>query len=305
MLSCGPLAPLASLDEWRRLREAYLRTLDYPDWQPFSFAEQGGHDVITHAQALCDAATIVLWIGTGLADQLLLTWVVQLLRLLRVDPARLGVIQFTQHPAARDYEICGVGLLDLDALARHPPPSSLDADMLAQIDGTWAAVTAPTPDALVRLAMTTAEPPTLLRRSLASLLRRFPDGTTGLSDWDMNLLRWTAERGPHAARVIGHTIGYATDTRDAVGDRYLFARLRALADTRQPRPLVTLVESGQLRGSVELTDAGRAVLARALNALDANGIDEWVGGTHLDSRHGNVWVHENGRLERWGGPGRP
>ena len=275
MISCGPLAPLTSLDEWRRLREGYLRTLDYPDWEPFSFAEQGGYDVITHAQTLHDAATIVLWIGTGLADQLLLTWVVQLLRLLQLDAARLRVIQFTQHPVARDFEICGVGLLDLDALARHPAPSSLDADMLVQIDRTWAAVTAPTPDALVRLAMNAAEPPTLLRRSLASLLRRFPDATTGLSDWDMELLRWTAEHEPDAVRVIGYTIGYAMDTRDAVGDGYLFARLRALADTRQRRPLVTLVESGQLRGSrVALTDAGRAVLAGTLNALDANGIDE-------------------------------
>jgi len=38
VLSCGPLPPFRSLGEWQRVREAYLRTLDYPEEEPFSFA---------------------------------------------------------------------------------------------------------------------------------------------------------------------------------------------------------------------------------------------------------------------------
>jgi hypothetical protein len=197
-------------------------------------------------------------------------------------------------------------MLGLEALAGHPPAMSLDDDVLTGLESAWAAITAPTPERLAGLLVARTTPMPLLERSLASLLGRFPSKTTGLSHWDVELLRHTAERGPDAMRVIGHTIGHGMETRDLVGDGYLFARLRSLADTRQPRPLVTLAASGRLRGSrVELTNAGRAVLAGTLNALDVNGIDDWVGGTHLESRQGNVWVHDDGRLERRGGPGQP
>lgn len=299
VLSCGPLPPFTSLPQWQRLREAYLRTLDYPDQPPFSFAAAGGPDLLTNAHALRDAATIVLWIGTGVAEQLLLAWVVQLLRLVNVEGTRLRVIQFSQHRAAPDFEVYSIGLMDVDGLAAHPPALSLGDEALASIDTAWAAITAPTPEPLARLLAEGAGPMRLLHRSLASLLHRFPSATSGLSHWDMELLRHTAERGPVVARVIGHTLGQGMETRDLVGDGYLFARLRYLAATGHAQPLVTLAGTGHLRGSrVDLTDAGRAVLAGTLNAVEANGIDDWVGGTHLDSRQGNVWFHDNGTLVR-------
>jgi hypothetical protein len=36
------------------------------------------------------------------------------------------------------------------------------------------------------------------------------------------------------------------------------------------------------------------VIVQSLTAL--NGIDDWVGGVHLDSRAGNVWYHKDGTL---------
>jgi len=189
-------------------------------------------------------------------------------------------------------------------LEARPAPVSLDEDALANLETAWAAVTAPTPERLADLVGPPVASVPLLHRSLASLLGRFPSKTSGLSHWDLEWLRHTAERGPEAARVIGYTIGYGMETHDLVDDGYLFSRLRALADTRHPRPLVALAGAGHLRDTrVELTDAGRAVLAGTPNALDANDIDDWVGGTHLDSRRGNVWAHEGRRLERRGGPG--
>jgi hypothetical protein len=301
VLSCGPLTPLTSLAEWQRLRETYQRTLDYADRPPFSFASQGRPDLVTSAPVLREAAAIVLWVGTGVAEQLLLAWVVQLLRLLQIDPARLRVIQFTQHPASPEFEVYGLGLLDTAALAAHPPAVGVDDETRARLERAWAAVTAPTPDDLAALVAERSQAVPLLERSLASLLLRFPSATRGLSHWDTELLRHTAERGPLAVRVIGHTLGQSLETRDLVGDTYLFGRLRYLADPSRPRPLVTLLGPGQLRGArVDLTDTGRAVLAGTLNAVSANGIDDWVGGTHLDSKQGNVWFHDHGTLVRGG-----
>jgi hypothetical protein len=49
-------------------------------------------------------------------------------------------------------------------------------------------------------------------------------------------------------------------------------------------------DTTRLRGTeVRLTQHGEAILAGKGNAVEWNGIDEWVGGVHLDSRYGRVW----------------
>jgi hypothetical protein len=137
-----------------------------------------------------------------------------------------------------------------------------------------------------------------LRRSLRSLLERFPDRMTGLNRWDTALLRYTRDVGPASARIVAYTLGYESDGPDQVGDGYLFARLRRLGDPALRHPLLTLsgnrVRIGGTR--VILTDAGLAVLAGRANFVALNGIDEWVGGIHLDSASGRVWFRRGATL---------
>ena len=45
-----------------------------------------------------------------------------------------------------------------------------------------------------------------------------------------------------------------------------------------------------------LTDAGESVLAGHANAVELNGIDDWVLGVHLDSENGSVWYRKDGAL---------
>ena len=47
---------------------------------------------------------------------------------------------------------------------------------------------------------------------------------------------------------------------------------------------------------VVLTDAGESVLAAEANAVDLNGIDDWILGVHLDSGRGSVWYQREGTL---------
>jgi hypothetical protein len=44
---------------------------------------------------------------------------------------------------------------------------------------------------------------------------------------------------------------------------------------------------------VHLTEAGRNVLDSRANFVEMNGIDDWVGGIHLDSSAGRVWFQQN------------
>jgi hypothetical protein len=47
---------------------------------------------------------------------------------------------------------------------------------------------------------------------------------------------------------------------------------------------------------VALTEAGEAVLAARANAVELNGIDDWILGVHLDSERGSVWFRKEGTL---------
>jgi hypothetical protein len=47
---------------------------------------------------------------------------------------------------------------------------------------------------------------------------------------------------------------------------------------------------------VTVTETGKAVLNGGVNAVRLNGIDDWVGGIHLDSAGGEVWFQRDGVL---------
>jgi hypothetical protein len=47
---------------------------------------------------------------------------------------------------------------------------------------------------------------------------------------------------------------------------------------------------------VALTGAGELVLNGRANAIELNGIDDWVLGVHLDSKQGRVWYRKDGAL---------
>jgi uncharacterized protein DUF1835 len=294
-LSCGPLPSLKSLEEWQRVRAQYWRSL-YLDGRAFELEPE--FDVIRNADALRDSESIVLWIGTGTAEQLLLAWMVQLLRALNIAPPRLRVIQFGREPT-KGFEIVGLGMLNSGQLRAHPPEVTLTAEHIAEIDAAWRAVTATDPDALLALVNDNERSVLpFLRRSLKALVFRFPDLKTGLNCWEDALLRYARDKGPIAAKVIGYTMTHDMKYPDWVGDAYLFARLRGLADSRLPHPFLSLSGSAfTIRGSqVTLTDTGAKALEGEANFVELNGINDWIGGVHLESSKGKLWFRRDDTL---------
>ncbi len=293
-LSCGPLVEFRSLNEWRVLRETYWGNVYDAE---FLFSDSK-RDLLTNTAALRDAESLMLWIGKGLAEQLFLSWIVQLLRLLSVDLQRLRVIQFERY-ADRDLEIWGLGILDPTQLVAHPQARQLTTNDLKEIEETWCAVTAARPTDLLALLSKTAQSLPHLRSSLRSMLERFPSRHAGLNSWEMKLLKNTKDRGPRAVRVIAYTLSENYGS-DLIGDAWLFDRLRQLARPSLPHPLINLTGNPEsLREcEVSLTDAGHTVLAGRGNCVTLNGIDDWIGGVHLDSASGNVWFHDGDSLVR-------
>lgn len=119
---------------------------------------------------------------------------------------------------------------------------------------------------------------------MRSLICRYPDSRSGLSECDTRLLEHTVEHGPLTARIIGYTMG-DNETPDQVGDSYLFYRLLRLGSPNLPSPLVSFTgDTNAIRTcSVKITDFGRKVLAGEANHVAENGIDDWIGGVHLTS----------------------
>ncbi len=290
VLMCGPLPPFRSSEEWIRLRQDYWNSLlPGGDDLPVS------HDLLANTQALRKADSIVLWVGLGAAEQLLLAWLVKLLKRIE-SPAQLQVVQFTRA-GTYNSEVWAMGLMKPDVLKCHPPAQPVSAERLDELEWLWDRVTSPDPAGLLAVLSNQTAGLRHSRTGLRRLVERYPDHVTGLTRWEADLLRCTKEKGPRALRVVGHSMGFGLDA-DLVGDGYLFSRLLQLSNADLPQPLVKL--SGDPKNvrswEVALTDAGEAVLAGRANAVDLNGIDDWVLGVHLDSKRAPVWYHKEGAL---------
>jgi hypothetical protein len=292
VLSCGPLPPFRSIDEWAHLREAFWSEVSPDDSQrPFN------RDLLANTQALRDALrdadSIVLWLGVGAAEQLLLAWVAQLLKIVN-SRARVQLVQFTRERYANAWAL---GLLNPKQIREHPPAEYLSAGTILELERLWQKITLPDPTGLLSVLSEGSVSLQHSRASLQYLLHRYPHHQTGLGRWESELLRYTKEKGPRVVRVIGHTMGNNFDA-DMVGDAYLFWRLWRLADSQLAHPLVAMAGDSQDMRSCEvvLTEAGEAVLEGRANAVELNGIDDWVLGVHLDSKRRSVWYHKDGCL---------
>ncbi len=289
-LSCGPLPATSSLDDWATIRHQFWHTVGgLPDGAVPT-------DVLPDIALLEQAESISVWLGNGLGDQICLVWIYWVLSIARIDQDRLRIVQFPQDFSER-HHTPSIAMLTPEEILRRPPAVALSPGDRQILERAWDALTSATPFKLIDLIRSEADRLPLVR-SLARLARRYPQADTGLTHWDRLLLSNTAEHGPRGAYIVGHTLGgFGWDT-DPVGDIWLLWRLRRLADVRLKYRLVEFDgDPFFLRGlNVTLTAAGREILSGKANAAQLNGVDDWVGGVHLDSSVGNVWFASGGLI---------
>jgi hypothetical protein len=153
--------------------------------------------------------------------------------------------------------------LSAEEFENSPNPQSIDGEGLAYLDQAWAAVTLSHPAALIHFLDQVPGRLPLLRPAFEKILWRYPDVRSG-------------------------------------ANRSVFWRLQRLADPTLLHPAVALAgEQTTIRGTeARLTPDGERFLKTELNFVELNGIDDWVGGVHLDSRVGNVWFHQDRRIVR-------
>jgi hypothetical protein len=300
-LSYGPLLPIADVSTWKAHRLKYWRSIydgpdDLPDEVPFG-----------DPAAIASADEIQIWLTSELADQIGFVWMAALLRCLDVDPMRLKVVQF--HRSERGREILGLGMLNPQQLAAHPPATSVAPDQIAELEAVWEVLTSSEPDGLVDYLRAPTSQLPFLKRALGALPLRYPDSSSGVNAKEIEMLRCVRGLAPKTTRILGMALASTydailagTEAPDVVGDQWLFSRMLRLGDPSLSDPVLDISGSRvEYRDTeVRLTPFGQRVIDGTANFVDANGIDDWVAGVHLQSDIGRIWFYDDGHLVRRG-----
>ena len=268
----GPVPRDDDVDAWLRVRAKFIAEAGWED------ARGSALEVLREWQraleSFRDYDDVVLWYEHDLFDQLLL------IRHLHwwwthapLDPPWLV------SPA--DY-LGPMGPAQLQAL--FEARERVTEAQLTLASSAWQAFTAPEPTELVRILLheNTGDLPHL-EGALRRLLEEYPSPENGLGRTERQILQ-ILELSPLNSLDL-FAANAAREERVFMGDLTFFMRLRRLTDARQP-----LVAAESKDAPIKLTDAGRGVLAGELDAVEINGIDQWIGGVHLGER---VW--------RWNG----
>ena len=155
----------------------------------------------------------------------------------------------------------------------------------------WRAFCAADPRALTRFATEYTDYPELpfLKAALRRHLEEFPSAGNGLSRTESQMLR-VLQDGP---LTLGAAFRASTELEERMfmGDLSFWGIAKTLATVN--RPLITMdpAPNGRMmpRATLRITDAGRDVLAGAVDQIAVNGIDRWLGGVHLTRLHGYRW----------------
>lgn len=272
MLATGPCPPHPDHLQWKTTRSAYWRDcINDPD--PL-------FEVVNNIDRIGAAPVVVLWLGLGVADQLLLAFIVHSLKTNGYSGANLHSIQFSGDPR---FPVLSIGELPGEVLRdRARPPSTIDIDTLEQALEFWRTYSSAKPKDLALFANTTSAG--AIQNAARAILHRYPKQSDGLGFWAELLLRNVNLRGPRAVAVIGFTMA-GLDKLDWLGDLELFKRLLAMAAPESRSPLIEIEgDRTDMRDcTVSLTPAGLSVLQGQQSAIELNGINEWIGGVHLTS----------------------
>ncbi len=259
--------------------------------------------------AVAGCERVCLWLTQALAEQMLACWLLECLNDQGIEIERIDV-----GPAF--LPVNGDPCKDLGTLAAHDPGSQalvacrvpLNAAHAEAMRDLWRRLCAPTPEPLGAWLSASGAAPFALRKAVLSLMQRFPSLPHGLDHWQHLALSTCADftgagRTCSEARIcVEVALVMESDPEQvAVLDaQTLRVLLRALDQEGCSLPLVhSQGDRTSLRPlELRITADGLAVLRGEKNHLLHNGIDTWIGGTHLGGDDA-VWLWEDGRLMRW------
>ncbi|WP_375775555.1 hypothetical protein ACE103_27065 [Bradyrhizobium sp. ma5] len=238
----------------------------------------------------CDS--VELWADPRPNDQLVLVWLLDVLRPHRHIVAKLRLVQ-------TDVEI-GSYRGESSAKWRLPALAATD-DRSELASRAWSAFCAPTAEPCFELLMQDLSAIPQLRAALIALLEELPGRDTGLGASELRLLDLVAD-GEAKPQVLSSELNrqrgvFDFQEAELILDRLAYCQSPVLtgfpAEIEGPDDLEARRER-LLYSRLSLTDFGQEVSDRARDFSQHNPIHRWWGGTELT----------NDRLWRWDSEGR-
>jgi hypothetical protein len=231
------------------------------------------------ALAASSGGEYLLWFEADLYDQLQIAQILAGLRELGVAPGRVTLVCIGEYPGIAHFG--GLGQLEpgqLPGLLDAATP--LTAEALDLGAAAWAALRAPDPGGLGRIAASRSPELRFLGEAFDRLAREYPSTRDGLSLTERRILAATPADGATAGTVFTR-LG-EREARPYLGDLFAFRIMDRLATARVP--LLELDPPGDaVTAATRLrpTPAGTRVLRGEADHVALNGVDRWVGGVHL------------------------
>jgi hypothetical protein len=231
---------------------------------------------------------VVLWFEHDLYDQLQLIQILDWFHRQRLGGTTLSMVVGDAY----------LGELSAAELAARLPARTTVSDAQLGIGSrAWEAFTAPDPLALDFVFAGHTSPLPFLGAALRRHLEEFPSARNGLGRSENQALRAIAAgaRRPADAFARSQAMEEAVFRGD-LSFRWLLEGLAA-----GPEPLLAFdpaPPAGFWAGAIEVTGAGRDVLAGTRDGIEIRGIDRWLGGVHLTGREAAWrWNEMTHRLE--------
>jgi len=272
----GPVPSGLPLEELSRLRAEFLASLGFGTVEEIaaSFAERD--------RALAgfrDHEEVVLWFEHDLYDQLQLIQLLDWLNGREPGATRLSLICIGEYPTLPRF--IGLGTLNASQLAglfgiRH----SITQEQFGLATRAWQAFCAPEPSGLPAFLSDSAALP-YLAGAVKRLLEQYPAVRDGSTRTEHQILECLSEGSQQFVDIFVYDM--ETEERPFLGDTILQKYIDGLVSCRAPllavEPDSPAPPSARCRYS--LTQEGRRVLAAEADVVHLNGIDRWIGGTHL------------------------
>jgi hypothetical protein len=231
---------------------------------------------------------VILWFEHDLYDQLQLIQVLDLLGQRTFKDTLVSIINSDKY----------VGTLEpnqaQEVFATRTPVVEEQYELASR---AWTAFRASTPKLLLQFIEGTDNEQAALLPFLLPALRRLLEELpqeNGLSRSQQQILLALKSKNIQPARTLYKAAHHEREEPIWLGDWSFALRLLEMSETAQPT--ITLhYKAGAsedaiertLDSTVELTPFGEEVLGGTVDYLDRNGINRWLGGTHLQK--GNVW----------------
>ncbi|MGX1324068.1 hypothetical protein AB7M17_007521 [Bradyrhizobium sp. USDA 377] len=233
--------------------------------------------------------SIELWVDPRPNDQLVLVWLLDLLRPYKEITTKLSLVHTDDIVA--NYAPQSVAKWKL-------PAFKVAENHLVTASRAWRAYRAETPEPCFDLLMTDLMILPRLRSALIAVLEELPDSVTGLGASEMDLLDFVNDGHTDPRRVCE-----ATWIRDVFDGRDAQEALIELGEHSVP-PILLGDPSfnnedryfGKSEWKVTLTELGRSLVAREDDMWRHNPIKRWWGGTELTNEQVWRWDRESRSL---------